>query len=173
MRLRNTEGRMKVSVGNLLEDVKEGVIVQQVNAQGVMGSGIAKSIRDKWPIVWDQYTVFAGPAYTQPEAGAQLMGRVLLTEVTPSLIVANVVGQQFFRRQGAPEGVRYTSYDALDRAFTDLAGLFQGIQVSLHFPLIGSDRGGAHWPIVREIIEHRLHAFDLNLWLLPGTTEPA
>lgn len=164
---------MKVSVGNLLEDVKEGVIIQQVNAQGVMGSGIAKAIRDKWPLVWDEYTVFAGPPYTQPEAGAKLLGEVLLTEVSPGLIVANVVGQQFFRRQGSPEGVRYTSYDALDRAFTYLADLFQGLPTQMHFPLIGSDRGGAHWPIVREIIEHRLRAFDLNLWLLPGTVEPA
>jgi O-acetyl-ADP-ribose deacetylase (regulator of RNase III) len=163
---------MKTSVGNIL-DLTEGIIIQQVNAQGVMGSGIAKAIRDKYPIVWDQYTVFAGPAYTQRNAGADLMGKVLLTEVAPLLLIANVVGQQFFRRQGSPDGERYTSYDALDKAFTELGRLLQGLPVSLHFPLLGSDRGGGHWPIVKSIIEHRLGNFDLTLWLQPGVAEPA
>jgi O-acetyl-ADP-ribose deacetylase (regulator of RNase III) len=162
---------MKVSVGNILS-VTEGIIIQQVNAQGVMGSGIAKAIRDKWPKVWDEYTVFAGLAYRQPELGARLMGRVLLTEVAPALLVASVVGQQFFRRPGDPEGRRYTSYDALDEAFTYLANALQFLPVSLHFPLIGSDRGGGNWPTVKSIIEHRLDRFDLNLWLLPGVAEP-
>ena len=163
---------MKTSVGNIL-DLTEGIIIQQVNAQGVMGSGIAKAIRDKYPIVWDQYTVFAGPPYTQRNSGADLMGKVLLTEVAPLLLIANVVGQQFFRRQGAPEGERYTSYDALDKAFTELGRLLQGLPVSLHFPLLGSDRGGGHWPIVKSIIEHRLGNFDLTLWLQSGVAEPA
>lgn len=164
---------MRVSVGNIIEKVTNGVIIQQVNAQGVMGSGIAKAIRDKWPVVWDHYTLFAGPPYTQPETGKQFLGHVLLSEVTPDLIVANVFGQQFFRRQGDTGAQRYTSYDALDRAFTELGRLLQGLPAQLHFPLIGSDRGGGHWPIVREIMEYRLCAFDLNLWLLPGVTEPA
>jgi O-acetyl-ADP-ribose deacetylase (regulator of RNase III) len=163
---------MKVSVGNILEEVKSGVIIQQVNAQGVMGSGIAKVIREKWPVVWDEYNLWIKPA-VQIRHGEPALGKVLLTQVEPTLVLANVVGQQFYRRQGDPEGRRYTSYDALDRAFTSLADTLQGLQVSLHFPLLGSDRGGAHWPIVRAIMEHRLSAFDLNLWLLPGVQEPA
>lgn len=162
---------MKVSVGDILEDVKEGIIVQQVNAQGVMASGIAKSIRAKWVRVYDDYADVV--KMNQYHRGHDYMGSVILTEVEPSLIVASVVGQQFYGKQEGPEVVRYTSYDALDRAFTYLAGLLQGIPVSLHFPLLGSDRGGAHWPIVRAIIEHRLKGFDLTLWLQPGVQEPA
>lgn len=162
---------MKVSVGNILEEVTTGVIIQQVNAQGVMGSGIAKAIRDKWPVVFDEYKLWIASA-TAIRNGEPALGKVLLTQVEPTLVVANVVGQQFYRRQGDPEGRRYTSYDALDRAFTDLADVLQGLPVSLHFPLLGSDRGGAHWPIVKSIIEHRLGWFDLNLWLLPGAAEP-
>lgn len=163
---------MTVLVGNIL-DLTEGVIIQQVNAQGVMGSGIAKAIRDKWPVVWDEYTARIGPAYTQKNSGADLLGTVIITQVEPRVIIASMVGQQFFRKKNDPEGRRYTSYDALDVAFTELAGLLRGLDVQLHYPLLGSDRGGAHWPIVKSIIDHRLRGFNHQLWLLPGMVEPA
>lgn len=162
---------MATSVGNIL-DVTEGVIVQQVNCQGVMGSGIAKAIRDKWPVVWDQYSEFTGPPYCQKDSGAGLLGLCLVTCVAPKLIVANVFGQQFFRRQGTLDTTRFTSYDALDIAFTELAKMFSGLKAPIHYPLIGSDRGGAHWPIVKAIIDHRLKGLDHRLWLLPGVNEP-
>jgi O-acetyl-ADP-ribose deacetylase (regulator of RNase III) len=162
---------MTVSVGNIL-DITEGVIIQQVNAQGVMKSGIAKVIRDKWPVVWDEYSARVGPPYTQKNSGADLLGTVILTQVEPTVIVASIVGQQFYRRQTDPEGRLYTSYDALDKALTELASLLQGIEVCLHYPLLGSDRGGAHWPIVKAIVDHRLERFDHRLWLLPGVAEP-
>jgi len=32
--------------------VEIGVMVSQVNCRGVMGAGVAKAIRDRWPIVY-------------------------------------------------------------------------------------------------------------------------
>ena len=43
--------------GDLLESGCD-YICHQVNCQGVMGSGIAKSIREKWPVVFEKYKVF-------------------------------------------------------------------------------------------------------------------
>ena len=40
--------------GNLL-DAQTAVIAHQVNCQGVMGSGVAKQIRDKWTNVYTAY----------------------------------------------------------------------------------------------------------------------
>lgn len=40
--------------GNIL-NVTEGIIVQQVNCHGIMGAGLAKQIRDKWPSAYDSY----------------------------------------------------------------------------------------------------------------------
>ena len=40
--------------GNLL-DAQTDVIAHQVNCQGVMGSGVAKQIKEKWPDVFKQY----------------------------------------------------------------------------------------------------------------------
>lgn len=162
---------MIVSVGNIL-NITEGVIIQQVNAQGVMGSGIAKSIRDKWPVVWDEYSAEIKSCPSDTESRTRL-GRVIITQVEPEVLVANLVGQQFYGKHEPRHAHRYTSYDALDIAFTKLAGLMRGLDMPLHYPLLGSDRGGAHWPIVKSIIEHRLRNFDHRLWLLPGVVEPA
>lgn len=40
--------------GNIL-NVTEGIIVQQVNCMGVMGAGLAKQIKDKWPNIYNDY----------------------------------------------------------------------------------------------------------------------
>ena len=40
--------------GNLLESDCD-YICQQVNCQGKMNSGIAKQIREKWPVVYQNY----------------------------------------------------------------------------------------------------------------------
>lgn len=162
---------MQILVGDILKEVTQGVILQQVNAQGVMGSGIAKAIRDKWPVVWSEYHEEFPEKPSESQSAARL-GRVLLTEVQDGLVVANIVGQQFYGSHEPRHAPRYTSYDAIDKSLMTLAGLLRGLPVTIHFPLIGSDRGGGHWPVVKEIIKYRLSAFDTNLWLLPGVLEP-
>ena len=44
--------------GNILtfpERDEDTIICHQVNCKGVMGAGLAKQIRDKWPDVYDRY----------------------------------------------------------------------------------------------------------------------
>ena len=48
-------------VGNLLDEVTTGCIIHQVNAQGVMGSGIAWAIRERYPQVWTDYSSIIKP----------------------------------------------------------------------------------------------------------------
>ena len=45
---------IKVVKGNLL-DATEAIIAHQVNCQRKMNSGVAKAIREKYPIVFDIY----------------------------------------------------------------------------------------------------------------------
>lgn len=172
---------INIEVGNIVQSVKHGVIIQQVNAQGVMRSGVAKDIREKWPAVWDEYTKFVGPAYTQKDSGLHLLGKIIPVQVDESLWVVNVIGQQFFGRE---EGRRYTSYDALDSAFTkvqewaletawSIDSNWYTERLPIHFPLIGCGLGGGRWTVVSAIIEHRLPAFRKNLWMLPGADQEA
>ncbi len=146
---------MRYVIGNLVEEVKRGIIVQQVNAQGVMASGIAKEIRAKWPKVWDEYSKVVRQHTI--DMGAGYMGMVIPVEVEEDLWVMNVVGQQFYGRDST---VRYTSYDALDKGFQRIKHLDQMIRenydiaLPLHFPKIGCGLGGGKWNVVSALIEN-------------------
>jgi O-acetyl-ADP-ribose deacetylase (regulator of RNase III) len=158
---------MKLRHGNLVTGLHPGIkntcaIIQQVNAQGVMGSGIAKEIRETWPKVWDEYSATVGAAYTQGDSGLKHMGRVIITDVEPELMVISIVGQQFFGRDGS----RYTSYDALDKGFAEIADLLGGLDVKFHHPFIGCGLGGGIWQVISSIIEEHLGS-DTTLWMLP------
>ena len=48
---------MKIIYGDIL-NITEGIIRQQVNCMGVMGSGLAKQIRNKYPRVYQKYKDF-------------------------------------------------------------------------------------------------------------------
>lgn len=163
---------MNAKIGNLLDEVQQGIILQQVNAQGVMGSGIALDIRKRYPKVWEEYSARFSQHPTTAESHSRL-GSVLLTSVKPGLYVASIVGQQFFGRQ---PNQRYTSYDALDLGLSKLRhwlGFNHQEDLSINYPLLGSGLGGGSWPIIKAIISHHLGTLNHNLWLLPGVTEPS
>lgn len=133
--------------------VDRGIICQQVNCQGVMGSGLAKSIRDKWPIVYEAYSDFCNKFKND----FKLLGRVNEIDVkvdnktgAPIIIIANIFGQLNY----GYDGKRYTDYDALVKAFEyyEFANKFK---MPIYFPYnFGCDRGGADWEIVSKIIAY-------------------
>lgn len=156
-----------------ITSVKAGIIIQQVNAQGVMASGVAKAIRAKWPVVFSDY---ANKVKTDPTTAesSRIMGELIITQVPyfnseDNLWVASIVGQQHYG-QPTSASERYTSYDALDIGFKKLRALNTG--EVLHYPLIGAGLGGGSWPVIREIIKHHLFGIEHHLWLQPGVNEP-
>lgn len=153
---------MNTEKGDLLKYVKRGVIVQQVNAQGVMGSGIAKSIREQWPAVW---TAYRDAVPSTAGNGQRHLGKLIMVRVEPELWVANIVGQQYY---GKDRTVRYTSYDALDEGFQKLELWLLETDFlceDIHHPLIGCGLGGGKWPVVEAIISTNL-GDDTTLWVL-------
>lgn len=177
-----------VKVGNIVNEVTEGIIIQQVNAQGVMGSGVAKHIRDKWPIVWQKYSKEIpkggnGSYVNDFVISSMHMGKMIPVQVDTNLWVCNVVGQQFFGREPEKQiGGRYTSYDALANG---LAMVYHFAMENfvledngwvhrpmIHFPLIGCGLGGGDWNIVSRIIETQLPSFKKTLWVLKESDKP-
>lgn len=149
-------------IGDLIEQVDKGIIVHQVNAQGVMGGGIAKQIRDRWPKVWDDYSAIVKP--NQPDKGFQYMGKVIYTEVEPGLWVASIVGQQFYGRDTSRV---YTSYEALEMGFHSVKNFALNNKADVHYPLIGCGLANGDWTKVSQIISDRLGTITHQLWELP------
>jgi hypothetical protein len=139
--------------------VERGIICQQVNCMGVMGSGVAKSIRDKWPIVFDEYQKFCSCAPKHEETRKlfrpALLGEILLTEVASGLRVCNIFSQYDFNRRGEVFK-KHTEYGAFYLGLEQLKRVIalSGGNTPVYFPWkIGADRGGGDWKIMEEIID--------------------
>lgn len=141
--------------GNLLDSDCD-YICHQVNCQGKMNSGVAKAIRDKWPIVYQNYMAkcnFCHPSgYVRPEV---LLGDIQFVPLyedyykdTKRQQVINMFGQYGY----GYDGLRYTSYDAF---WSCLGKIKDSIPKgsSIAFPYnIGCCRGGANWEVIYAMI---------------------
>ena len=135
----------KVVQGNIF-DSKATIISQQVNNQGVMGSGVAKQVKELYPRVFEKYR----SAY---EKGYLKLGTCQVVDVdgTKRQFIANLCGQDKY----GYDGKRYTSYDAIYTALEKLAKYCLDNKIeSVAFPWgMSSDRGGADWNVIITMIE--------------------
>jgi O-acetyl-ADP-ribose deacetylase (regulator of RNase III) len=133
--------------GNLL-DAKESVICHQVNCMGVMSSGLALHIKNKYPEVY--------PAYLQYCKGCKdnnpvnLLGEFQPIEVSDGKIIINIFSQYDFGK-----GIQHTNYIAMEKALNSLLNILRLTGDSVAFPYnMGCVRGGGDWNIVYKIIEN-------------------
>ncbi len=114
--------------------VTEGLVIHGVNCQRAMGSGVAKSIKDKWPVVYRDYMSI--------KQGKEVLGKVQFVAIDEKLVVANCFTQEFF---GGDPGVVYADINAV-RTCLAMAFAFAAINdVPLYSPKIASLRAGLDW----------------------------
>lgn len=163
-------------IGNMLEEATNGFLVHGCNCQGVMGSGIARSIRDKWPAAYSEYRDTYKKGYYDIYQGVQMLnelrlGTIIPVEVEPGIVVVNAMTQRFYQgHPDRPHGKRYVNYESVARAFekmnNELPVQFHGVDLVLHFPLIGAGLAKGDWNIISNIIDHTVTNFDKVLWTL-------
>jgi O-acetyl-ADP-ribose deacetylase (regulator of RNase III) len=132
-----------------ITEVTKGTIAHQVNCQGVMGAGLAKQIKFKWPKVFLDYQDKCSRATNR---GEDPMGHVQYVQIDPGLLVANCFAQRYYGY--APGGgiQKHTSYGALAMCLEELA--HPGIQQPVYIPFgIGCGLGGGDWTKVSALIE--------------------
>jgi O-acetyl-ADP-ribose deacetylase (regulator of RNase III) len=149
----------KTNFGNLLKEVKTGIIIHGCNNHGVMGSGFAKELRALYPEAYNTYRRH------YEEQGLKL-GEVILHWLNPELAIANAITQDGFGR----DGQRYVSYKAVHDCFENMSVLSLHTGLDLHYPLIGAGLGGGDWSIIQSVINSAtkgIHQFErCNLWIL-------
>src|SRR5258705_81628 len=74
--------------GNIL-DATENIIIHQVNCEGVMGAGLAKQLRNKWPIIYTEYKKLCD----ENRIKFMLLGKVQYIKVDEKKYVANMFSQ--------------------------------------------------------------------------------
>lgn len=140
--------------GNLL-DAPEKIIVHGCNAQGVMGSGVAKAIRAKWPIAYHVYR----KAY---EEGEMCLGDIIPVHVDNKIIV-NAITQKFYGK----DEKRYVDYNALASCFLKIDQLTSAEhETRIAMPRIGAGLGGGKWDIISWLIGKNLFNLDVIIYEL-------
>lgn len=128
--------------------VEQGIIVHQVNCQGVMGAGIALAIRKKWPIVYDRYRKFKFK-----------LGQIQVIQVKPGLWVCNLVGQDRYGRDKC-----YTDYKAVREGFQKLNVWAFVRNLPIYIPKgMGCNLAGGDWKIVCKLISEELTHCDIYI----------
>lgn len=138
---------------------REGVVVHGCNAQGVMGSGVAKQLRAKYPEIFYRYCEHLNDLLDQD---VNPLGSVNFVPVTATLVIANAITQEFYGR----DGEQYVSYTAIKDALKHIADCY-GFDTPIHIPyLIGAGLGGGDEQTILQIIETELaeHEVHLHHW---------
>ena len=146
-------------------------ICHQVNCQGKMNSGVAKAIREKWPINFTTYMAHYNQNVKKNNGYNTLLGDVLfvnLNDYEPktwpeSPIIINMFGQFDY----GYDGKRYTSYDAFDKCLHRIrSAVPKGSKIAFPYK-IGCDRGGANWNVILSMISEVLGTdYDITICYL-------
>lgn len=133
---------IKIVEGNIL-NAPDDIICHQVNCQGVMGSGLAKQIRNKYPEVYTNYRSYL-INYT-----GKILGSVNSVLCHDGKIVFNLFGQDKYGRDK-----QYTDYEALKSALSSLNLFASYKKLSIAIPYnLGCGLAGGDWNIVYKIIK--------------------
>ena len=152
---------IKMVYGDLLSS-NANAILHQVNCKGVMGSGVAKQIRNKYPEVYREYTALCSEYknYTSP-----LLGSIQSVRINESQDVVNLFGQNGYGRDK-----QHTNYDALRRCLSSVNTKYKENIVALPYKM-GCGLGGGNWGVVYRIIEEELKDCEVYIYKLEKRTQ--
>ena len=146
---------IKIVDGDILQ-ASENIIAHQVNCLSVMGGGIARQIKSKYPKVFKDYQIYL----TNTKFPIQALGDCHFVKVSDNKYVANLFGQY---KYGTDK--QQTDYKALEEALFTLKINAKDHNLSVSIPVnLGCGLAGGSWEIVYKIIEEVFHDYDVVLY---------
>jgi len=147
---------LKYLKGDLIQYIQDGnldVIVHGCNCFHIMGGGIAKQIKNKFPEVFvaDQETPFGD---------INKLGLCHYIQITnPSFIIVNAYTQYHYGTQQVN-----VDYYAIRKCMQSIKINMHGLKIGM--PKIGCGLAGGDWNIVSKIIETELTGEDVTIMYL-------
>lgn len=152
---------MIIEIKGDIRDTDCELIAHGVNCQNVMGSGVAKALSDKWPIVKAIYHEYF-EEFDPGQDGENFLGEIDCIHIERSLgrpsprsnlFLVNCFTQQFY----GYDGKKYLDYSALARSLGKVRELCENYDINeIAIPKIGCGLAGGDWNIVKDIIESEL-----------------
>lgn len=144
-------GNIHIVNGDIFQSGAD-VIVHQVNCQGIMGSGVAKQVREKYPAVFEEYQRFCRNT-------SNPLGYTLFVTTPDGTVIANLFAQDKF----GYDGRCYTDYDALRRCLTEVCAKCYNKVIAIPY-MMSCHRGGGDWNKVSKMIEEELADCDVTFY---------
>lgn len=137
-------------------------IAHGVNCQGVMRSGVARALYEKWPEVKDGYLHYCNNIVKNPEERLGAVQRINSFD--------KEIFNCFTQLEYGYDGKLYLDYEALAKCLRTLnRGMFKYSLNDCHtiaMPKIGCGLAGGDWERVKSIIEGELYSHDVLVYSL-------
>lgn len=146
-------------------------ILHQVNCQGVMGAGVAKQVREKYPTIYHWYKAMCDVDKKMRartgQSKSNLLGRIqvcykenyLVGHIEDNQVIVNLFAQDYYGR----DGHCYTDYEALEKCLKEVNKRFYGKTVAIPC-LMGCGLAGGDWAVVSDIINKTLTDCEVILY---------
>jgi len=140
------------------ESITHTALIHQVNCQGVMGSGIAKQIKEHYPTHFKDYIDYCEMA----EASA-LLGDCIWTPIGNDPFMLQIVAGAFAQYQFG-HNHRHTNYAALTKSICAIIDQLPPVdEFSLIIPkYLGCGLGGGDWSIIKQILLDVEKMYDIE-----------
>ena len=139
------------------------IVIHVVNDIGRFGSGFAKAVMDKYPIVRERYIEWAGGKYGDSKLFA--LGEVQLVNANDNLMFCNMVAQHGTISKANPIPIKY---DALRSCLKTVAIVAKtsGVSWNICGPRFGSGLAGGNWNEIEKIINEELtdNGIDITIY---------
>lgn len=151
--------KLTYTKGNVI-NASEPIIAHGCNAQGVMGSGVAKAVKWRFPNAFECYR-------RQMKEDGLEVGQVIYAPCEGK-IIANCITQKYYGRDGR----RYLDYEALCKCMRSLDAFTASMRINnnkneviaVAMPRIGAGLGGGDWSKVEAIILAESHNFEAVIY---------
>ena len=131
------------------------IIVHGCNCQGVMGSGVAKQVRELFPSAYE--------AYREVKETTGLVLGDMIQAFYCGKFICNCLTQEYYGK----DGKLYTDYEAVRSSLRLVKSLaIEWDRKKISMPRLGCGLGGGDWNIVSKIIEEELADFEVEVWEL-------
>lgn len=148
--------------------LSEHYLASGVNCLGIMGAGVARALRAKYPEMYKKYEELCSLHENNPK---ELLGEIQIVPCKDKVII------NCFTQLGLSRGEQVVDYDALrscireinseigQNGVSDLASVYDKIEdegelVRVAFPKIGCGLAGGSWEVVSKIIEEESTNFQ-------------
>jgi len=131
------------------------IIGHGCNCRGVMGSGVAKIVREKYPKAYNAYRELY-------EQDGLWLGDIQFVLQNDGKYVANCMTQDGY----FPRHVVNVDYVALEKCMWELKRFAREKSLSIALPKIGAGLAGGDWNTIEEILNKVFFNYDVTVYCL-------